>query len=134
MPESSKNEPHALCAWETYVKPSKFKKLFIVAHSFGGKCVAAIHKAHQKDFQNRVSKAVFTDCKVLIEKQSLTSQQRDWMWSNCLHLVKSSLPLGTIVDNNKHGQGLCPSKSAGHEKHEYVTGTAHSSICKFLGI
>jgi len=46
VPESSKNEVHALCAWETYVKPSKYKKLAIVAHSYGGKCVAAICKTH----------------------------------------------------------------------------------------
>jgi hypothetical protein len=50
VPESSKNEAHALTAWETYVKPSKYKKLAIVAHSFGGKCVGAIYKGYQKDF------------------------------------------------------------------------------------
>jgi len=35
-------EAHSLFVWETYIKPSKFKKFNIVAHSAGGACLAAI--------------------------------------------------------------------------------------------
>jgi hypothetical protein len=37
-------EGHATFVWDKYIKPSKFKKLFIVAHSAGGACLAAIQR------------------------------------------------------------------------------------------
>jgi hypothetical protein len=35
---------HSLFAWERYVRPTRFRKFFIVAHSAGGSCLAAIQK------------------------------------------------------------------------------------------
>jgi hypothetical protein len=33
---------HCLNVWETYVENAGFEKLFIIAHSAGGRCLSAI--------------------------------------------------------------------------------------------
>jgi len=43
-------ESHALFVWEKYIKPSKFKKFFIVAHSAGGACLASIQRKFKDEF------------------------------------------------------------------------------------
>jgi len=35
-------ESHSSFVWERYVQPSKFKKLYVIAHSAGGWCLASI--------------------------------------------------------------------------------------------
>jgi hypothetical protein len=35
-------ESHCSFVWDKYVTPSKFKKLYVIAHSAGGMCLSAI--------------------------------------------------------------------------------------------
>ena len=75
---------HAQFVWEKYVKPSRFKKLYIVAHSAGGACLACIQKEFCKyllilfyiviiesTFYTDVDKVALTDSWT-IDKHSLT--------------------------------------------------------------
>lgn len=41
--------------------PSKFTKLYIVAHSAGGSCLASIQKKFASEFYDRVEKVALTD-------------------------------------------------------------------------
>ena len=68
VPNCETNESHCNYVWEKFILPSKYKKLYIVAHSYGGKCIANIQKKFENDFYSRVAKIVFTDCKTLVEK------------------------------------------------------------------
>ena len=54
-------EKHCLFVWEKYVTASKFKKLYVLAHSAGGMCLSSIQKTFAKDFYKRVEKLALTD-------------------------------------------------------------------------
>ena len=108
-------ESHALFVWERYVIPSRFKKLYIVAHSAGGACLASIQKnfgnksinhllAHE--FYSRTQKVALTDSWT-INKENLDKEQKAWMFKNCIHYLASSEPLGTLLTRNKK-YDVCP--------------------------
>jgi hypothetical protein len=40
IPYSHSMTSHATYVWDKYVRPAKFKKLYVVAHSAGGACLA----------------------------------------------------------------------------------------------
>mmetsp|Transcript_25158 Transcript_25158/g.24620 ORF Transcript_25158/g.24620 Transcript_25158/m.24620 type:complete len:83 (-) Transcript_25158:295-543(-) len=42
IPYSHSMQAHSVFVWEKYVQPAKFNKVFIIAHSAGGACLAAI--------------------------------------------------------------------------------------------
>ncbi len=42
IPHCATMEQHCNFVWENFVTPSKFTKFYIVAHSAGGMCLAAI--------------------------------------------------------------------------------------------
>ena len=77
-------ESHCNFVWEKYVIPSKFKKLYVIAHSAGGMCLSAIQKKFAKDFYTRVQKIALTDSYATPLSQ-LTPDQRKWMWKNAVH-------------------------------------------------
>ena len=54
-------ESHCSFVWEKYVLKSKFKKLYVLAHSAGGMCLAAIQRKFAKDFYARVERVALTD-------------------------------------------------------------------------
>ena len=54
-------ESHCSFVWEKYVLHSKFKKLYVIAHSAGGMCLSAIQKKFAIDFYTRVQKMALTD-------------------------------------------------------------------------
>ena len=81
-------------------------------------------------FYNRTEKIALTDSWT-INKEALILPQREWMMSNCIHYLASDKPVGT--DLLKKKSGVCPEKSAGHNKHEYTTGYAHEEIFKHFG-
>ena len=54
-------ESHCNFVWEKYVVQTKFKKLYVIAHSAGGMCLAAIQKKFVNDFYTRVQKVALTD-------------------------------------------------------------------------
>jgi len=54
-------ESHCSFVWKKYVLPSKFKKLFVIAHSAGGWCLSSIQEKFADDFYNRVKKIALTD-------------------------------------------------------------------------
>ena len=70
IPYSPSMESHSLFVWEKYISTSRFKKLFIVAHSAGGACLAAIQRKNADEFYERVAKVALTDSWT-IEKGSL---------------------------------------------------------------
>ncbi|CAP30807.2 Protein CBG11775 [Caenorhabditis briggsae] len=52
-------EEHADTAWKTWVKPSKAKEIYVVAHSRGGYDMTTVLKKHGDD--DRISKICLTD-------------------------------------------------------------------------
>ena len=123
---------HASFVWKKYVKPSRFKNLFIVAHSAGGACLAHIQKKYENEFYDRVSKIALTDSWT-IDSDKLNQSQKQFMLENCVHFVASDQPVGTLLSKKK-GSKVCEEKSAGHPKHEYTTGYAHDEIYKLFGL
>ena len=71
-------ESHSLFAWKKYVSPTRFRRLFIVAHSAGGSCLASIQKMFSDEFYIRVGKVALTDSWT-IDRESLTKEQHRWM-------------------------------------------------------
>ena len=121
-------ESHCNFVWEKYVLPSKFKKLYVIAHSAGGMCLSAIQKKFGKDFYTRVQKIALTDSYATPLSQ-LTPDQRKWMWKNAVHFVASQKPAGEVISKDSN-QNSCIRKSAGHPKHEFTTGYAFDELCK----
>ncbi len=121
-------DSHCTYVWSTFVAPSHFKHLYIVAHSAGGPCRASIQKIFAPDFYKRVSKIALTDSAAIARAQ-LTAIQRDFMWKRCVLFVASKKPLGDVVSSNPKTE-VCVKRSAGHPKHEYTTGYAFWEIVK----
>lgn len=72
IPYSRTMESHSLFAWERYVSRSRFRKLFIVAHSAGGSCLAAIQEKYFNEFYIRTAKVALTDSWT-IDRESLST-------------------------------------------------------------
>ncbi|TNV77681.1 hypothetical protein FGO68_gene17253 [Halteria grandinella] len=121
---------HSLYVWEKFIAPSKFNKFYIVAHSAGGGSLARIQEYYPEDFYIRVASVALTDSWT-IDKHILRDQGTEkWMQDQrkFVHYVASNKPLGTDV-----GFGVCIEKSAGHNQHEYTTGTALPEIIRQFG-
>lgn len=81
-------ESHSRFVWEKYVSPSKFNRLYIVAHSAGGGCLSSIQRTFHDEFYKRVAKVALTDSWT-IDAKLLTEDQKQWMRKNFIHYVAS---------------------------------------------
>lgn len=85
-------EAHAIHVWKKYVINSKFKKLFVVAHSAGGACLSSIqtskefsisilpvHQSIGDLFYERVEKLALTDSWT-VSLSALKEKEKTWMW------------------------------------------------------
>ena len=52
---------HAKFVWKTYVEPSGFNKISVLAHSAGGHCLAEIQKEFEATFYTKVKHIALTD-------------------------------------------------------------------------
>ena len=68
----------------------------------------------------------YKDYKYLDEKSLMKLQQIS------INFVKSKLPLGTFISNEKKSMDGVKNVSCGHEKHEFSTGSAFKEIFEFF--
>ena len=130
IPKCSTMESHVNYVWEKYVGPSKFKKLYIVAHSKGGACLGSLMKNGGKAFFKRIEKIAIVDSKHF-GKFNHDTAYRQLMLEKCVHFIANEKAAGTklVFDRLKDH---CPKYSAGHPKHEYTTGFAQNEIFKLF--
>ena len=61
-------EDHCLNVWKTYIENAGFKKLLIIAHSAGGRCLSSIQYNFPYKFYNPVNKIALTDSYVIAKE------------------------------------------------------------------
>lgn len=119
---------HCSYLWKSYVEPSGFKDVLIIAHSMGGKCLVEIQKKFAATFYHQVSRVALTDSMV-ISKKDIGAKEASFVDNNFLHYQASEYELGhAIPDEMRRSYPTCKHVSAGHSKHEYTTGTSWPMI------
>lgn len=119
---------HCTNVWKNFVEPAGFKKVLIIAHSMGGKCLIEIQKQFAKTFYKQVSHVALTDSHV-IAKKNLDAKQAQFVQEKFLHYQASDFPLGTQIPQDMFkSSNSCQHISAGHHKHEYTTGISWPMI------
>ena len=124
---------HCIYAFKKYiVNRSEADEVFIIAHSRGGKCLVELFKKYTQEFRERVVAVAFTDSVHKDFREELVDkEEEDWIREHCVHYVASLKPLGEKEDSKDNG--MMPTYSAGHHKHEYTTGSSWPEIQKFFG-
>ncbi|KAI9199346.1 Arb2 domain-containing protein [Polychytrium aggregatum] len=131
---SESPERHVEYVFDSLIKGARAAQIFVVAHSFGGHCIARLVSSHQgaNNIRARISAIAFTDS--VHSLRSFESHSPDfsrWFQSHARNWVRSSRPLDTpIAPASLMAQ--CPCVSAGHEDHGYTTVTAIDSVFEFF--
>ena len=120
-------QKHTCFVWDTYIKDAGFKNLLVIAHSAGGSCVMSLIDQFPDSFFGLVKQIAFTDTGSVC-KDYIPEMFHDEMLARAVHYVASDLPLGTELTSNRNL--ACAHLSAGHQKHEYTTGTSWPLIQK----
>ena len=119
---------HSDYVWKTYIAPSRFTKLQIIAHSAGGTCLTSIIKKNKATFFQQVDKIAYTDS-YPIKNIDLDFNEKKLMLQKSINFVKSNnLPLGAPVQDTKKEKSCCKLISAGHPHHSYSTGCGWPAI------
>lgn len=101
--------------------------MYIIAHSAGGRCLTTLYKRFTQEFHDRVVSIVLTDSAHKdIRSGLIDNEDEQFMSEKCIHFVKSEEKLGEKEDNSS--DPIVPTFSAGHDKHEYTTGSAWPKI------
>ena len=103
------------------------EKVYIIAHSAGGRCLTTLYKRFTQEFHDRVKSIVLTDSAHKDIRNGLIDQEEeDFMVQVWIHFVKSYNKIGEKEDNSQ--DPIMPTFSAGHSKHEYTTGCSWPKI------
>jgi len=122
---------HTLYVWDNFLAKAKAKNIVIVAHSAGGDCTMHLLKQRGKDVLPKLRAVAFTDS-VHSVASSDPAEVKSFIRSHAINFVTSELPLGTAIKRDPRSKDGCPCVSAGHEKHEFTSGTARTAVFKFL--
>ena len=127
-PRINTMEKHCNYVFKKYVLGRcQAEKVFIIAHSAGGKCLATLFKRFTQEFYDRVKSIVLTDSAHKDIRTGLIDQEEeDYMSGTWIHFKKSFNKLGEKEDNS--GDPILQTFSAGHDMHEYTTGSAWPKI------
>jgi len=128
IPGSESNTRHVRYVWERFADKSKAKTIAIVAHSAGGACTHYLISKIGEQMSQRVCGVAFTDS-VHGVSPSDKAHVKHFIQKRCRNWVKSDEPLDTKIAKPSYD---CLQVSAGHEKHEYTSGTAIESVFEYL--
>jgi hypothetical protein len=132
-PRIDSKEKHAVYVLKKYlVNRCKAEKVFIIAHSYGGKLLIVAFKKFAPEFEERVVAVAFTDSahKGGFEEQLVDAEEEIFFETKCKHWVKSDKKLGSKVKSKS--DALIPCVSAGTEEHQWTTGKSWPEIQEFF--
>ena len=87
---SSTMSEHSCFVWENYISKSRFKNLFVIAHSAGGACIMSIQESFPESFFSQVSKIAFTDSWVIQKDKLFNKNHQKWYQNNAVHYIASN--------------------------------------------
>ena len=127
-------EKHCLYVYNNIVKKNNnIKEIYIVAHSKGGECAIEILLEYIEDLlYNKIKKIAFTDSAHGNNYKNLQFEGLKIFRQISRNYVCSTKPVGTFISGYEKSQKGVNTYSAGHNKHEYTSGTAVLDIFKFL--
>lgn len=118
---------HCEFVWENLIRNSSAKEIYILAHSFGGVCTTRLLLKYYDEFVSRVKAIALTDS---VHAAYANNRNCEELFRRLtVHWCASTKPVNKVVSKNRKG---CINISAGHNKHEFTTGTAQTSIFKFF--
>eukprot|EP01124_Arcella_intermedia_P022202 TRINITY_DN3262_c0_g1_i1.p1 TRINITY_DN3262_c0_g1~~TRINITY_DN3262_c0_g1_i1.p1 ORF type:complete len:474 (-),score=94.87 TRINITY_DN3262_c0_g1_i1:34-1455(-) len=119
---------HGEYVWKHFVEKSRAEKIAIVAHSRGGDNTVQLLKKYKSQFFSRVAGVAFTDSVHYVDRYD-PQFVVDFLRDRCCNWVTSMKPLNAYVSAPQHD---CLRVSAGHNQHEYTSGTSISAVFPFL--
>jgi len=127
--EGNRNyEEHNEYVWKHFVSCSKASTITVVAHSRGGDGILCTLRNHTQEFYKRVAAIAFTDSVHSVNTKESTEVVK-YLKYRTKNWVTSKLPLGTFV---REPFNDCTCVSAGHDAHEYTSGTAIEDVFRFI--
>ena len=132
--EFNSMQKHCLYVYQNIVKPNEnIKEIYIVAHSKGGECAVEILLNNKEDLLNgKIKKIAFTDSAHGNNYKNLGREELQKFRQISRNYVCSTKPAGNFILGFETAKKGVNSYSAGHNKHEYTSGTAISEVFKFL--
>uniref|UniRef100_W5KK92 ARB2 cotranscriptional regulator A n=1 Tax=Astyanax mexicanus TaxID=7994 RepID=W5KK92_ASTMX len=127
--ENSTPEDHTLHVWDHFIFKSQAKKVFVVAHSYGGLSFVELMIQREDEVKSRVTAVAMTDSVHNVWHQEASRTIQDWLKEKCCNWVSSSEPLDTPLDAMLPD---CPRRSAGTERHELTSWKSFQSIFKYF--
>jgi hypothetical protein len=133
IPESSDPREHTLTVWDRIIAKAKARDMLAVAHSAGGHCTMQLLRSRTADVLGRLRAVAFTDSVHSVSDDESRPVAR-FIMEHAQNYVTSDEPLDTPIrrDSLMGEKDGCPCVSAGHEKHEFTSGTAFPSVFPFL--
>uniref|UniRef100_A0A8B9HUI6 Arb2 domain-containing protein n=1 Tax=Astyanax mexicanus TaxID=7994 RepID=A0A8B9HUI6_ASTMX len=127
--ENSTPEDHTLHVWDHFIFKSQAKKVFVVAHSYGGLSFVELMIQREDEVKSRLTAVAMTDSVHNVWHQEASRTIQDWLKEKCCNWVSSSEPLDTPLDAMLPD---CPRRSAGTERHELTSWKSFQSIFKYF--
>ena len=126
---------HTKYVWDNFLTKTKCpaQSLSIVAHSAGGRCVAALYKDYKREMLERVRCLVFTDALYHAMFKTMRANEINQVRTYSIHFkrhsVGSPVDVGMIFEQQN---GPILEVSAGSDRHELCTGKSLEAICAFM--
>ena len=95
IPYNDSMENHSRFVWKKYIRKAPAEQLYIIAHSCGGMCTAALLETFEDEFVERVKAVAFTDS--VHGSVRCSSKGKRHLGNISVDFVASTLPLGTLV-------------------------------------
>lgn len=126
------NESNAEATWRACMPRCKAGSVYIVAHSWGGKCTLQLLRTCFSDISKRVVGIAFTDSvhKTVVD---LPRPAADFLKSKAVNWVKSTKPVDQQVADKIRAKDGCENRSAGTMVHEYTSSSAIDCVFGYLG-
>jgi hypothetical protein len=128
IPGSNSPREHCLYVWDKFVGKSNAEFVVAVAHSAGGDAIQNVVDTRGEETLKRLCGIAFTDSVHSVSSKD-SKHVKHFMQKRCRNWVTSKTSLDTPVRKRDHD---CLCVSAGHDTHEYTSGTAIESVFKFL--
>ena len=126
------NESNAEATWRACMPLCKAGSVYIVAHSWGGKCTLQLLKSSFVDVSKRVVGIAFTDS-VHKTVSDLPRPAAEFLKSKAVNWVKSLKPLNQPVADKARAKDGCENRSAGTMVHEQTSNSAIDCVFNYLG-
>ena len=127
------NESNAEATWKSCLPQCKAASVYIVAHSWGGKCTLHLLKTCFNDVSRRVVGIAFTDSvhKTVADLPRLASE---FLKNKAVNWIKSQRPVDTLLSDKLRSKDGCENRSAGTDIHEYTSSSAIDCVFTYLSL